>query len=73
MEDRAQAQARELLRQNEDFLKKLSEQLKVLWRGKSIKAVSNSDTMYNAGKVDGMCEAVDIFIGEIERIASTDE
>ena len=51
-------------------MKGFGEQLKALWRTRSVKASSNSDTMYNVGKVDGFCEGIDTLIGEIERIAS---
>lgn len=56
--------------QHEEALRRVSESLKRLWRDSSQRRDSADDTLYQVGKVDGMCEGVDTFIEELEKIAA---
>lgn len=63
------SQVRNLL-QYEDILKNVGEDLKRKWRSQSPKKQTVDETMYQVGKQDGMCEAIDTLFQELEILAS---
>ena len=54
---------------HDDSLRGISEALKAKWRMQSPKRESGDETMYALGHQDGMVEAIDLFLQEIEAIA----
>ena len=69
MDPRVKSQLKNLLSEYEGVLKQIAELQKSQWRSHSPKSETSDETMYKLGKLDGKCEGVDEYLGELERLA----
>ena len=51
-------------------MRAVSSALQAKWRSQSPKRETADSTMYELGKQDGMCEGVELYLQEMERLAS---
>ena len=64
---------KQLVREYDDDLSAIADQLKAQWKSQSPKADTVDETMYNVGHQEGRCEGVTLFLDELQRIAASND
>lgn len=72
MGSRLSSELKNLLVEHEETLQIVARQLKSQWKSERIKRENEFETIYTLGNIEGMCDGVDVFLKELEKIASSE-